>query len=111
MVYDDYGAIGFGKIMYYLNSLPWAKSTEHPREDPRPINQKIRTFDSPLKAIAYFLVHQNKLYEQLYTKKEAIMLFLSRFPSQRKCLEKYIQRPVSLEFEKSTLEEIDMPHL
>ena len=51
----------------------------------------VQRFDSPIKAMAYFLVHQNPLLERLYTKRQVIDIFLRDFPSQRKDLSKYLQ--------------------
>jgi len=42
-----------------------------------------------LKAIAYFLVHQNPFLEDPYTKREAVHMFLANFPSERKNLEEH----------------------
>ncbi len=53
----------------------------------------LRTFDEPVKAIAYFLTHQDKLVETPKTKEEIIRLFLDNFPSQRSNLEQYLEKP------------------
>ena len=89
----------------------------------------VRTFDSPIKAIAYSLVKNPGK-----TREEIIEEFLEDFPSQRKVLEPYLPKqfrtagtppgefgkdwlmddsgkPVRLNFRRSTLEEIEIPHL
>jgi hypothetical protein len=79
----------------------------------------VRKFDSPIKAIAYYLVKNPG-----QTREEILKEFLQNFPSQESKLEKYLPEPTIQEesqdrlygaqgrpVRRGTLEEIDMPHL
>ena len=100
--YDSNGAWGFGKIVKreeYLGKISRLWITNFEKEgycfeenlfgceplDP----EQVKTFDNPLKAMAYFLVHQRK-FNPPYDKKSIIKSFLLRFPRERKNLEKLL---------------------
>jgi hypothetical protein len=52
----------------------------------------VKVFDDPLKAIAYFLVHKNKLEEGSNNKEKVVKTFLRNFPNERKNIEKRLAR-------------------
>lgn len=66
--------------------IQYTEGQQYPSEcwDPKWVHR----FDNPLKAIAYFRVHQNSDY----SKKEVIDMFLNNFPSEKANLEKLLSQ-------------------
>jgi hypothetical protein len=85
-VYSPYFVTGIGKVIGEISGSSLIKNSEKEQYLPECWNDKVLTkFDSPIKAMAYFLVHQN-----YYNKKEIVNLFLRNFPSERKNIERRI---------------------
>ena len=67
------GAIGIGKIINESSSAVWTQDSEGQQYLPECWADKaVRKFNSPIKAMAYFLVHQAGNYD----KKEVVGYFL-----------------------------------
>ncbi len=90
-VYGWYTGIwGVGKIIKENENYLQIKYSEGQLFIPEAWDPKgVKTFDSPVKAIAYHLVNQNTIKEPS-SKQEVIISFLKNFPSQKKTLEKYL---------------------
>lgn len=117
--YDAMGAWSFAKVVKETRNeagkinLLWLKlyerglrfSPEDQLED-EPLDPKyVKTFDNPIKVLAYFLVHQRKFMPQ-YHKKSILKEFLYRFPSERANLENLLAQSKSKCTSKLTMEEI-----
>jgi len=81
----DGGSMGIGKIKRESPNGLWIEYCEGQEYFPECWDLKwVHQFNSPIKAMAYFLVHQIKNCEKEYNKRRTIMMFLNNFPSERK---------------------------
>ena len=81
---DDYGARGMGKVVSQKGNTFGIKCGESHYYRPQYWNsQQVETFDSPLEAMDYLLVHQTKRSEYPIQKYQIREMFSVRFPSQK----------------------------
>jgi|WetSurMetagenome_2_1015567.scaffolds.fasta_scaffold661305_2 hypothetical protein len=65
----------------------WIKPYEYNNASPW-VPEYVKTFDNPLKMMAYFLVHQ--YFNPPFTKEDVIRLFLDQFPDEHENLERIL---------------------
>lgn len=93
-VYGNYlGSWGIGSVVkkgeFGERQCLWLKYKEDLSEGMPWDSDYVNVFDSPIKAMAYFLVHQRK--DQFHRDKKYVLIqFLSDFPSERANLEKFL---------------------
>ena len=97
----DHHAFSFGRILPgFPEGMALVKKSYSRNAEPMDLYY-LDVFNHPIKAIAYFRVHQDP--SRKYTQKEAIELFLRSFPHEKKNLERFLS-PRSPKFTKQVKE-------
>lgn len=88
---EPFGSLGIGKIVQENrhNEVVYSLGIKYSEREPaQPWDPKeVHRFDNPVKAMAYFLVHKEKIFDLGYTKEKVIRRFLESFPSEKDNLE------------------------